>query len=398
MPIKVLFVTTTYPLHKGDSTPPFVADLAKELVKYPDLKIRVIAPHHGGGLKHEIMDGVEVVRFQYTIDPMKQRLAQGCGIPDNLRTYPQAKWQLPAFFLSMAAAVWRHTEWADIIHAHWVEPAFVATLANRAGKPMIITVHSLSPKPSLIYRFALSRADRVLFNSNYTLNDAAKKGYRCKGEIIYQGYDERLFYQRPRANVWRDRLGIPHDARVVLGLGRLIEVKGLHVLAAAAERILAPRPDCHLIIGGHGPFLKNVEEIKTKMPSGARLHTTGALNREQAAELFAEADLFVNPGIVDSKGRADALGVTTIEAMASGLATVGSRVGGLVETIVDGETGVLVEGGNEEQLAREVGRLIDDPALRARMGEAAKRVAKERFTWAALAKEVAGVYRGMGVG
>jgi glycosyltransferase involved in cell wall biosynthesis len=100
----------------------------------------------------------------------------------------------------------------------------------------------------------------------------------------------------------------------------------------------------------------------------------------------------VNPGVVDSGGRAEGLGITTIEAMASGLACIGSSVGGIPETINDGVSGLLIAPGDEAELAKAVGRLVDDAPLRQAMGEAGLLRARERFRWKVLGGEVAGVY------
>src|SRR5829696_639213 len=228
-PLRVLFVTTTYPLKPGDSIPGFVADLAQALVRDQGVRVKVVAPHHAGAARYEVVNGVEIERFQYALSAAKQCVAYGGGIPDNLRNIPQAKWQLPGFFASMAAAIWRNLEWADLIHAHWVEPAFIAKVVNRSRKPMVVTVHSLKPKKSRLYRFTLKRADRVLFNSRYTLGQAREKGYDCRAEVIYQGYDDSLFGRQARDGSWRKELGIAEGAPMVVALGRMIEVKGLHV-------------------------------------------------------------------------------------------------------------------------------------------------------------------------
>src|SRR5258706_9199697 len=105
MPLRVLFVTTTYPLKPGDSIPSFVADLAQALVREHGIAVRVIAPHHEGAAKRETVNGVEIERFSYALDPAKQCVAYGGGIPDNLKSFPRAKWQLPRFFAAMTAAV-----------------------------------------------------------------------------------------------------------------------------------------------------------------------------------------------------------------------------------------------------------------------------------------------------
>ena len=127
-------------------------------------------------------------------------------------------------------------------------------------------------------------------------------------------------------------------------------------------------------------------------PNRARIHFPGALHRQQVARLLADSDIFVNPGVIDPNGRAEGLGITTIEAMATGLPVIGSRVGGISETIVDQLTGILVPPGDRNALSLAIGKLLDDPQMRARMGQHGQSIAKERFSWPALASEVMRVY------
>ena len=404
MPLRVLFVTTTYPLHRGDAIPGFVADLARTLVQNYGVKIKVLAPHHPGAAKIEMVDGVHIERFQYTLQPSRQCLAYGHGIPDNLKQNPRAQWQLPGLFAAMAAAIRRNLDDTDLIHAHWVEPAFIASLANIVTrKPLVVSVHSLKPKPNFLNRHTLSIADRVLFNSDYTMGQAAAKGYVCRGQVIYQGYDDRLFGTRLRSSdverlhpvILRCSEGSGprgESAVVVTAIGRMIEVKGFHILAAAADAFLNGRPNVHLVFAGDGPARAEIESIVARSPNRARIHFPGALNRHQVAQLLADSDIFVNPGVIDRAGRAEGLGITTIEAMACGLPAVGSRVGGIAETIVDQVTGLMVPPGDPIALSTAIARLLDDPQSRVRMGQEGRRIAQQRFNWTALASQVLCVY------
>ena len=409
MSIRVLFVTTCYPLKPGDSIPGFVADLAQALVQSGrGIQVRVITPHHAGAAHRETVNGVEIERFQYALDAGKQCLAVGGGIPDNLRTYPRAKWQIPGFLASMTRAIHRNLGWADLIHAHWVEPAFMAVTANvLRRRPLIVTVHSLKPKRSRLHAFTLRRADRVLFNSQYTMSQAQRSGYGCDGQVIYQGFDNATFGANtpghsagsasdqsaaPDAFPMRRRLGIPAGVPLVAAVGRLIEVKGLHVLTQAADQILASRPNAHIAIAGYGPLRQQIEQIIARSATKDRVHLAGTLDRREVAQFLAESDLFVNPGVVDARGRAEGLGITTLEAMASGLPVVGSRVGGIPETIFDGITGLLIPPNDVQALARAIGTLLDDPQLRSRLGDEGRRTVRERFGWPRLAAQVAEVY------
>ena len=166
----------------------------------------------------------------------------------------------------------------------------------------------------------------------------------------------------------------------------------MHVLAAASDRILAGRENARIIFAGDGPSRSAVQAIIDSSKHRARVYFTGALSRQQVAQLLVESDLFVNPGVIDRNGRAEGLGITTIEAMACGLPVVGSRAGGIVETIEDQVTGRLVHPGDAAALAAAVCDLLDDAELRRRMGRAGQNIAREKFTWPILAAQVMRVY------
>lgn len=393
-PLRATFVTTTYPLRPGDAIPGFVADLARHLVRHENVRVKVIAPHHPGVPMRETIDGVDVERFQYALDPDRQCLAYGAGIPDNVRNLPRAKWQLPGFFAAMTAAVYRALPETDVIHAHWVEPAFLAAVANAiVRKPLVVTVHSLRPKRDRVSRLALKWADRALFNSRFTMNQAAELGYACRGQVNYIGYDQDTFGVVPRDGSARRRLGIPTDAPLVAAVGRMVPFKGMETLAAAATQILDNRPTTHLIIAGDGPCRLDVLRLVDASPHRARIHVPGKMPRLEVAQTLADADVFVMPSLVDARGRTETLGVAALEAMATGTAVVASAVGGLTETVHHERTGLLVPPADPAALAQAITRLLDDPTLRHHLATAGQRSARENFTWPYLAHQVADVYR-----
>jgi glycosyltransferase involved in cell wall biosynthesis len=392
--LRVCIVTTTYPRHEEDSVPRFVADLADRLVSDHQIDVHVIAPHEGGLARRDLLRGVPVERFVYALNPERQCLAYGGGIPDNLRRFRRAKLQVPAFCASMGWAVFKAARTSDVIHAQWVEPALIASVANALHrKPLVLTVHSLPPKLNGLHRRVFRRADRVIFNSHFMMKLAMNRGVQCRAEVVYQGYDNGSFGVTAPTGSMRARLGIPSTATLISTVGRMIQRKGMHVLVEAAPAIMATRPNVHLALAGDGPCLTDVAALAAASPFRERIHLPGALSREKVAQLLADSDLFVNPAMVDDAGLTEPLGIVSMEAMASGLSCVGSRVGGLPETIEDGVTGLLVEPAKADALAEAVGRLLDDPDLRARMGQAGRRRASEHFTWPAQATRVAEIYQ-----
>ena len=388
-------VSTTYPRYDGDHTPRFVADLCEHLVAEHDVEVTVLAPH---GPRLEVVEnlrGVRVERFRYALNPERQAIAYGAGVTDNLRDVPRARWQLPGFLSAMLAATMRLLPHHDIVHAHWAQTGAIVGLANllRGRRPLVLTMYRVSVPVSRLERFAMSRAARVLFISRFTLELTSRQLKSFRGEVAYLGFDQESFQPSEEAGeVMRKRLQIPPEARIVAGVARLVRFKGFTFLLEAAEQFLARFPDAHLVIAGDGPEGDDLRRQAAASQFSQRIHMPGALERGEVVQLFAAADLFVNPSIDRPNGFVETLGVVTLEAAAMGVPGVGTRVGGIPETIVDSETGLLVPPSDPDALSQAIGALLDDSERRQNYGQAAQRRVQDLFTWRRLAFQVRGVY------
>jgi starch synthase len=186
----------------------------------------------------------------------------------------------------------------------------------------------------------------------------------------------------------RTLLGIPRDARVAMFHGgTLIRYKGLDVLLDAWERICADRPgrDLRLILIGTGPDAEKFSlMLGSKRVRGVTWMNQWVHDQRIIQRHLAAADVFVFPS------RGDACPVAVLEAMACGLPIVASRVNGIPDLVPQGELpgGVLVEPGDVEAVTREVGRLLDDPALARDIGRRALNHAEINFSKEALGKRL----------
>jgi glycosyltransferase involved in cell wall biosynthesis len=154
--------------------------------------------------------------------------------------------------------------------------------------------------------------------------------------------------------------------KIILMCGRAEDpVKGASVLREAGERLRRDRSDF---------------EIRVTMPEDTTgtewFHPVGWRNHDETRALYREADICVVPSIWE-----EPFGLVAVEAMATGRAVVASKVGGLAEIVVDGETGVLVPPNDPGGLAAAFARLLDDPALCRRMGEAGRRRVEANYSW-----------------
>jgi len=366
------------------------------MVRRHGIDVTVVAPHAAGAASQEILNGVRVRRFRYAMPATLERLAYGSGVPDNLRSSWLARLQVPSFLLSMLYVLAEEARRCEILHVHWPEAAFAGAVVKRLlGLPMVVTVHSisLSAVRRVVHRAALGAADCVLYPGRYTERFARKGGLANRGKILPLGVDVSRFAQAKNRNTWRRKYGIAQEAPVVLGLGRLIKLKGFSFLIEGFAAVHEALPEARLLVAGDGPEANALQRRTRELGLEGVVHFPGAVASADVPDLLAEADLFVTPSAFDEEGRTEALGLVTIEAMAAGLACVGTRVGGIPEVIVDGETGVLVPPADPGALALAVLRLLRDSDERTRMGRAGQERAERLFRLETYVDRVVDVYK-----
>ena len=174
----------------------------------------------------------------------------------------------------------------------------------------------------------------------------------------------------------RGRHGL--DGRIVLFVGKLSPGKGANDFLAAAARVHEHRPDALFVLVGDG---------QVPVPAVPWVRHLGPLPNAEVLRLYAGADVVAVPSVIP-----DALSRVVLEAMAAGRAVIGTAVGGTPELIEDGETGLLVPRHEPAALAAAVERLLDDPALAARLGEGARRRVETRFSPAASVDRLVALY------
>jgi len=154
-------------------------------------------------------------------------------------------------------------------------------------------------------------------------------------------------------------------------VGRLAAVKGLRVLIEALAQARETRPDLQLTLVGDGADRAMLERLAA--PLGDAVHFAGYLSQEAVAAALAEADAFVLPSF------AEGLPVVLMEALSAARPVIATQVAGVGELVADGVTGFLVPPGDAETLADRIGRIADDPDLRARMGRAGRETVRADF-------------------
>jgi glycosyltransferase involved in cell wall biosynthesis len=265
-----------------------------------------------------------------------------------------------------------------IVHTHTSKAGFVGRLAARlAGVPAVIH----QPHGHIFYgyydgglttmyvgleRLAARWTDRIITLTERGTEEHLVReiGRRAQYRSVPSGVPTAaLRASTPTRSAARARLGIPPDAFVVVGLGRLVPVKGFDVLVAALPALVTAVPSTRVLLVGDGPERAALEAQAAVLGVRDRLVLVGAT--PAIGVCLAAGDVLAAPSRNEGMGRA------LVEAMALGLPVVGAEVGGIPAVIADGETGHLVPPGDDAALAEALIELGRDAALAVKLGAAA---------------------------
>lgn len=403
-PLDLLFLTQTYPRFPEDMAGPFIRDLARGLVRGGD-RVTVLTPHAEGVRPAWEDGGVEVVSFRYA--PERQEvLGYSRTLEADERVRAQAALAAPLYALGARLAVRRQLRHRpfDLVHAHWIVPnglVAAAALRRRRGRrtPLAIGLHGsdvfLAERQGVrtLAGWALSRT-RLLTGCSPELVDRVRAlGFPAeRSRVIPYGVDVAAFSPaRERGMAWRGRLGIPEDAPLLLGVGRMATKKGFQVLIEILPALLAEFPELRVVLAGGGDLLAGFREAAR--PWEGRVQLPGPVLRDTLPDLYRAADLFVLPAVHDSKGNVDGLPNVILEAMASRLPVVASGISGIPLAVEDGRTGLLVPERDPGALLGALRRLLTDPVAAREMGERGRRKAEAELTWDAVAARYREGYR-----
>lgn len=185
----------------------------------------------------------------------------------------------------------------------------------------------------------------------------------------------------------REQFSLADATPIVVCVGRLIPGKGQDMLIKAWEQVHRLFPDARLMIVGSGPYEKKIVELVRECTARDSIILTGAIPHTDIASYYQFADIFAMPCRERLRGlSAEGLGITYLEAAASALPVIVGRSGGAPETVIDGETGYVVDGTNGDDIARNLIDLISDPDKAKAMGERGRKWVRKSWTWHNLAQ------------
>jgi glycosyltransferase involved in cell wall biosynthesis len=326
--VKVLVLTTSYPRDADDPAGRFVAD--------------AVAAARSRGVEVDVVSPASFEHFG---------LAYGHGIVGNLRRRPWLALFVPAFLWNFRRAA-RACE-CDLVHAHWLAAGAVAATL---GRPYVVQVWGtdveLARRAPWAVRWILRRARLVIGASGFLAEQARHLG----------AHEVRVV---PAVVAIPETVGDPMEPPHVLFVGRLAPEKGIEDFLVATEGL--PR-----VIVGNGP-IRVSESVGSVSPA-------------------AVGGYYERAAVVCVPSRREGYGMVAREAMAYGRPVVASAVGGLVDAVADGVTGVLVPPQDIDAMRGAIERLLTERELCNRLGDAARTRAVSEYSARVGAERLAAVY------
>jgi glycosyltransferase involved in cell wall biosynthesis len=365
--LRILTVTHNYPRFPGDRAGAFVARIAEGAAACGH-RVEVIAPHAPGIARDEVAGGVRVRRFRYAPDGW-ERVAYTGSLHQSTLLSPKAALAFPGFLLAFARALGstvRSFE-PDVIHAHWWVPG--GWFASRGKVPYLITCHGsdvrLLERGDLMRRVALPAfrgAARVTAVSRFLATDIRRllPGLQTEVQVTPMPVDSSRF------------LGGASVTKVepprILFAGNLVPSKGVDVLLRAVAELDGRGIAWQLKILGEGPSRAELQLLARTLGITSRVTWSSFVPQGQMAAEYGASAVTVLP----SRGQAEGLGLTLVEALLAGSAVVGSTAGGIPEVILHEKTGLIARDGDAQDLATQIQRLLTDGPLRERLTRAGK--------------------------
>jgi glycosyltransferase involved in cell wall biosynthesis len=241
--------------------------------------------------------------------------------------------------------------------------------------------------------YALQHAGAITSNATELAKKARALVPGLQVTVIPNGIDTEHFKPLPRNKILSESLGLIKEARRVIGFaGELREKKGLRSLLNAYAQINKEAPATLLIVGDirAGEDRQIFEEFKLSNPD-ANMIVTGYVSQNDLPVYYSLMDVFIHPSLRD--GLPNAL----LEAMACEKAVIATPVGGITDAVTDCETGRFVRTNTASELAEAIQELLDNEALRKKLGSAARQIVERKFTLQAELEGNLAVYHQLGL-
>jgi glycogen synthase len=262
----------------------------------------------------------------------------------------------------------------DLIHVNSISPSVLFHLqtADACAAPALMTMQQeILPKEGggcdTLMGAALRSAAWVSCVSSAVLDQVLHwvPEFHSRSSVIYNALDMELDIPRP----------LPNNPPRLLCLGRLVPAKGFDLAIDAMAFVATRFPNVRMTVAGGGPVQPDLKRQVDRLRLAEKVEFLGWVEPEKVASVIDEATIVLMPS------RREGLPIVAVQAAMMGRPIVATRVSGLPEVVVDGQTGILIDMEDSAGLAKAVGFLLEQPEVAARMGHAARSRAERLFNW-----------------
>jgi predicted glycosyltransferase/glycosyltransferase involved in cell wall biosynthesis len=279
----------------------------------------------------------------------------------------------------------------DIIHAHFTWSAGYAgsKLKETYGVPFVITAHGMDiydlPFKNAFYTSHITRilnsADHIITVSRNNLESIERLGVKKPVSVILNGFNDHRFYPRDMREC-RRQLGLPQDKKILINVAKLYDaVKGHEILIRAMQDVIKTRGDVVCYIVGDGELRASMEKLIAELHLEQHVKIVGAKPHHEIPFWINAGDVFVLPSLNEGNP------TVMFECLGCAKPFIGTRVGGIPETITDETYGLLSEPGNVQELAKNILSSLSRDWDESKISAYAK-----QFTWENISKEILAVY------
>ena len=362
-----------------------------------------------GGVPEHIMILLGHISSDYDVTvacrdvlPKHRQRLESAGVRIHLIDLARAPNPLRDLRALAQLAAYIRREGFDIVHSHMSKGVLIGSLAARlGGAPLVLcTAHNfgwlaltnkLARQVFRLYDAALYSAtvDRLITVSRLQEDQIVAAGLipRTRVTTIFNGVDPARLRDLAARGASRSDLGVPEDCLMIVTVARLVWFKAIDQLIHAVAELGERGKRCRFVIVGDGDKREALAALTKRLGVEDRVVLLGP--RLDVPRLLALADVFALPSV------SEGMPIAIMEAMAFGLPVVATAVDGTPEVVFNGETGILVPPRSPARLAQALAALIEDAALRKKLGENGRARVEREFTDRAMARRVDELYRGL---
>jgi len=339
----------------------------EEMVRHlPDIFFDIVTPRHRRALlKKECGNNYCVYRVGFGFGQLLDKLSFPClGSLKAFRLMFKHKYSVSHAYQASygGGAAW-------LVKTFFPKTKFVLTLqeGNNLDKQNLVT--------KFFRNLIIKKADVITAISVYLGEFAHRVNPKAKLSVIPNGVDTEKF--KPD--------GIP-DKNTLITVSRLVPKNGVGDLIKAMKKVGDEIPGANLIIVGDGPLRKNYELRIKNYGFEDQIKMIGEVSYDETPDYLHQARIFVRPSL------SEGLGSAFLEAMSSGLAIIGTPVGGIPDFLKDGETGLFCKPGDSDDIADKMIKLLKNDELRNRLIDNGRRLVQEKYRWDIIASKFKDIY------